>query len=179
MHGLAYVLIPPSGDVDLLVEASMKPHQEDDGLRSGWWDWFQIGGRFSGRLDGYDPFSDPRNVAPCRLCGGTGRRPDADLFGSEWLEWSGGCNGCKGTGKELVWPTRWARHPGDVAELSAVSVNFADSLALVAGECGVARERWVDGKWAEMEDSEYEAAVAALIGSAPRAARVVVVDFHN
>jgi len=38
------------------------PFQELEGNKNSKWDWFQIGGRWSGRLDpDYDPEKDPRN----------------------------------------------------------------------------------------------------------------------
>jgi len=40
------------------------------------WDWWEIGGRWTGELDSkYDPRKDPRNIVPCSLCDGTGDRP--------------------------------------------------------------------------------------------------------
>jgi len=40
-----------------------------DGTR---YDWFQVGGRFTGLLDGYDPFTDEANYERCEFCEGTG-----------------------------------------------------------------------------------------------------------
>ena len=40
------------------------------------WDWFQIGGRWSGFFEPeYDPNDDPANTITCSLCSGTGDRP--------------------------------------------------------------------------------------------------------
>ena len=40
------------------------------------WDWWVIGGRWTGELDSdYDPRTDPRNLIPCDLCNGTGDKP--------------------------------------------------------------------------------------------------------
>lgn len=179
MHALAYVLVPPHGDVEASVNASLEPHRETG--ESGWWDWWQIGGRFSGLLDGYDPESDPANVEACSLCGGRGRRPDADAFGAEWAERMGGCNGCMGKGVRAKWPTKWRRHDGDVAELGSVAVDISDSWAVVCGEACVVREWW-DGeadKWVRMTDGDYAARVAAVVSAAPTSPRVVVVDLHH
>lgn len=42
------------------------------------WDFWSIGGRFTGKLmDGYDPADDPENWEPCWVCQGTGKRTDA------------------------------------------------------------------------------------------------------
>lgn len=37
------------------------------------YDWWVVGGRFSGLLDGYDPAKDPANLIDCTHCGGTGK----------------------------------------------------------------------------------------------------------
>lgn len=40
------------------------------------WDWFVIGGRWTGQLDGYEVENDERNYKSCWLCNGTGFRSD-------------------------------------------------------------------------------------------------------
>jgi len=39
------------------------------------WDWWVVGGRFTGYLDGYEPADDPRNIEACRMCHGLAVRP--------------------------------------------------------------------------------------------------------
>lgn len=41
---------------------------------------------------------------PCRLCSGTGTRPDwdAESIANGWAEKCGGCNGCSGTGDDAT-----------------------------------------------------------------------------
>jgi len=60
------------------------------------WDWFQIGGRWTGHLSGYDPDTDPRNWEPCTMCGATGKRDDT--LGRETREKDPTytCNVCQG-----------------------------------------------------------------------------------
>jgi len=79
-------------------------------------DWYQVGGRWSGTLDGYDPKKDPKNLSTCEYCNGTGDRKD--LEPPEWKEECGGCNACHGTGKQIAWPTAYGEHEGDIIELS-------------------------------------------------------------
>lgn len=40
------------------------------------WDWWQVGGRFTGLLasDAYDPMMDAQNFEPCMICNQTGKR---------------------------------------------------------------------------------------------------------
>lgn len=45
------------------------------------WDWWVIGGRYTGRMGTYDPEKDPHNYEPCIYCGGTGTRSDFDYSG--------------------------------------------------------------------------------------------------
>ena len=40
------------------------------------WDWYTVGGRWSGTLDDYNPYTDPKNQQECWLCKGTGIRTD-------------------------------------------------------------------------------------------------------
>jgi hypothetical protein len=89
-------------DLDATVEKVMGPSEKN----GGFWDWYQIGGRWTGTLDGYEPEKDEANIKPCNLCGATGKRAD--------MEVANGCNGCAGTGKSVEWPTQWKRHAGDV-----------------------------------------------------------------
>jgi len=57
-------------------------------------DWYVIGGRWTGVLDKYDPEEDERNYETCLICGGTGLRND-DL-GKEHRSKDPDykCNGC-------------------------------------------------------------------------------------
>ena len=45
---------------------------------NGRWDWYQIGGRWTGALSegAYDPELAPENITSCSLCGGSGVRVD-------------------------------------------------------------------------------------------------------
>ena len=62
------------------------------------WDWYSIGGRWSGTLSKYDPGTDPENFETCQSCGGVG------------------CSRCE-NGRRLKWPTEWKGHPGDIFPL--------------------------------------------------------------
>lgn len=171
MHGLALVVIDEAGDPAVLVEALMEPHNESDDGESGWWDWYQIGGRWTGHLTGYDPSADPANIEKCDLCRGTGVRRDMTV--------ANGCNGCAGRGHRAKWPTNWKAHYGDVAALSAVT-DWADSLAVVGPQGHVAKwEAHPGEEYEPLTADAYAEAVKAWAENLPERGRVVVVDFHS
>lgn len=80
------------------------------------WDWYQIGGRWTGRLDNYDPEKDPKNIETCDLCKGTGKREDMKV--------ENGCNGCLGKGTRVKWPTEWEPREGDCQSLEKIPEDF-------------------------------------------------------
>jgi hypothetical protein len=115
--------------------------------RNAEWDFFEVGGRYTGLLGGYDPREDPDNFECCVLCNGTGKRLelpppieprefDAVLDPSQWVtkemdysrttreyqESLGGCNGCLGKGTHLKPPSDWKPYDSDsilLADLTA------------------------------------------------------------
>jgi len=89
-------------------------------------DWWQIGGRWTGILDGYDPEKDPINIETCPQCNGTGKRDD--LIGRRMKEDNPDftCNSCKGEGKRVKWPTQWEEHKGDILPLDKVKKNVLE-----------------------------------------------------
>jgi hypothetical protein len=77
------------------------------------WDWYFIGGRYSGRLDpSYDIELDPNNTVSCHLCGGTGKNEALNHM----------CYQCGGTGTGISW------HPVSPPESNIRPVS--DLLAL-------------------------------------------------
>jgi len=58
------------------------------------WDWYTIGGRWSGMFSDYDPSTDPRNLETCTRCSGSGFDPHA-------LEEK--CPKCEGTKTTEKW----------------------------------------------------------------------------
>ncbi len=100
-----------------LVAKYMKPLSE-----KMFWDSWQIGGRFSGSHDDYNPNTDPKNLGDCYVCLGT-RIGYGDL-----------CRICNGTGLGFKWSTDWAHHEGDImkiSELKNLKPNFESCILLV------------------------------------------------
>jgi len=100
------------------------------------WDWWQIGGRWSGSLkEDYNPSEDPRNQEICDLCDGTGKREDS--IGNSMREQDPNytCNGCNGKGITTKWPTEWVVDAGNIEPVSDIPDSFIPySLIVSYGE---------------------------------------------
>lgn len=127
-----------SGNLENEVEKAMGPNEEN----GGFWDWYQIGGRWSGTLDGFDPATDPANVESCTVCGGTGFRNDAMGVSARAEAPTYTCNGCgtydsetmtwghkkEGPGKRVKWPTSWAQRKGDIIPIENLTQEMLDNF---------------------------------------------------
>jgi hypothetical protein len=71
-HCEIWVKNDPTDNLEEIVARLMGKHEED----GGYWDWFVVGGRWTGVHDGYEPSDDIRNYSICKFCGGTGTRND-------------------------------------------------------------------------------------------------------
>lgn len=142
-HFAVLVLIPQGEDVQFGVTRRLAPYDENgewfaEGSR---WDWWTIGGRFTGLLDGYDPEKDPLNTEVCDLCDGTGTRTKPVPGKPEWVPTPGQCNGCRSKGQRIKWATAWAQHAGDILPMAQVNLDlmpFPPSAVVT-----------VDGAWHE------------------------------
>ena len=190
MHFLTYVVVPPGYDGDPVeyVERALEPFYEEDGNPSAFWDWYQIGGRWSGHLSpSYNPTTDPRNIETCNLCGGTGTRNDwSPTCTPEWIAECNGCNGCKGTGASIKWPTQWVESPvGNFARLGDIRefVESEEGRPYYLLHEGVTRAEvrnpdWVDdGDWSDYWIRQPEEVIDA-IRKLSDDCTVVVVDCH-
>lgn len=143
------------------------------------WDWYEIGGRWTGSLDGYDPEKDPDNIENCPICNGTGMRNDEFGRQERSKDPAYTCNGCDGKGKRLKWPTAWKRHPGDIAKIEDVPATFIpfgvltpDGEWIERGQMGwwaIVSDEKDDDKWA----AEYRGIMAKYQGHI-----AVLVDCH-
>lgn len=120
---------PEDGNVKRAVEEAMKGHKEP----GGFWDWYQIGGRWTGVLDGYDPEKDEENVEVCMWCSGSGVRTDA-VGVANGMPLRNYCNGCEGKGKRVKWPTEWRDHHGDIAPIESVTPEAYERFFRVVTE---------------------------------------------
>lgn len=128
MHYSVIVIVDkPDDETDIAaaVETVLEQYRDRE------WDWYQIGGRWTGFFDGYDPETDPANIQVCELCGGTGDR-------ATWRkepkdnQHESGCNGCMGKGTRAKWPTDWQLHAGDIVSVDALTAkHIEESFAIV------------------------------------------------
>jgi hypothetical protein len=206
VHHYALVVVPREGDVDRLVAEALAPYdtrrevelasdpEVDDGPEwhdpDALWDWYQVGGRWTGVLSGYRPADDPALRRACRWCAGTGWRDDEVGRARRAADAAFTCNGCGGRGEVTDWPTDWPRHEGDVVdaldllvrvdELPDAAVPFA---VLVHSGPALLMERWTGREWRTEHDLPgMRRALADLLSErmgAGHADRVVVVDYHS
>ncbi len=166
MHYHAEVWVENLNDVHEEVTRLMEPHREADGdgdigFADGFWDFWQIGGRYTGcHTPEYDPMMDPRNIEDCFLCHGTGFRRDAFVDEIRRTTPSYTCNGCgeqkdgvwthgpHGPGKKTKWPTEWAHHYGDVIPVSAVDDKLTAYTLIVENQV-FHMETWNGKEWVD------------------------------
>jgi hypothetical protein len=210
MHYYALAIVPAEGDLDALLAETMGPYDENEHLEDhydekydetyqrnprGLWDWYAVGGRWSGVLSGYEPSEDPKLTERCRLCHGTGLRDD-DLgrhFRAQNPEYT--CNGCAGSpggpGRMPLWPTQWPRHGGDVIsalEFTSRITEWTDEQMPYAvfahgSESVTTKQRWTGEGFEQLHDDQGIRDVLVKILYARLQAgltdRVVVIDYHS
>lgn len=210
MHYYALAIVPAEGDLDALLAETMSPYDENEHLEDhhdakydetyernprGLWDWYQIGGRYSGRLSGYNPGADPALTEVCWLCNGTGLRNDelGRRFRAQNPDYT--CNGCSnspaGPGRMAMWPSQWPRHHGDVMSALEFTSKLAEwtdgqmpyAIFTHGSEAVTIKERWTGDEWEKLHDDESIRTVLATILSARMRAglsdRIVVIDYHS
>lgn len=186
MHFSCVVGVPAgSNDTHQAVENILAPFffDDPDAGNNAFWDWWQIGGRFTGYFaPNYNPETDPRNMETCDLCAGTGMR---DWSGCdvtpEWIEECGGCNGCRGVGVRLKWPTQWAPFELDrVTHDQAVRFFNSDDCMLpyrvVIGEQVIASDEF-DGEKFVATPNWRDVVLNAV--NLHRGCDFVIVDYHS
>lgn len=165
MHFYGWV-IGDDIDTQQLVEESMAPWEE--GVYQGdvdlWfqWDWYQIGGRFTGRLiPEYDPTKDPRNLTDDPFS------TDGVKFPSRWAPYDGDV--------QIIcdFHTQWMRSLADDAVPYCAFIHKAEIMPLV-------KWRYENGENVPNVNMRIEIEKILLARSrAGLASKIVVVDYHN
>jgi hypothetical protein len=121
------------------------------------WDWWMIGGRWTGALSDYDPEKDPDNMERCPLCQGTGKRNDTLGRETRAKDPAYTCNGCDGKGMRLKWPTEW-KSQGNILPARELLKHYTPEdapFALVTPD-----QEWIEkgqmGWWASVANEKKE-----------------------
>lgn len=202
-HYHSEVWIPEILDVESQIMEIMNPYNEALAIEqdefeeshwynpNGWWDWFQIGGRWTGaHTPDYHPEEDEQNYENCMVCGGGGFR--RDKFGEEerLKTPSYTCNGCGhyddtlkiwthgkfGKGKQCKWPTQWAKHSGDIIPVSEINDKL-DCYTLIVGDNVYQTEIWEGG---DFKKTDFDGNVKNMLDKLNiTTGFLVTVDYHN
>lgn len=131
-HFATVVLVDKSDNLEEEVTRLLAPYDEEgewgaDGSR---WDWWQIGGRFTGTLDGYEYWKDQRNYEHCRWCEGTGTTPQsvADQYPVYQDNVGKPCRQCNRDPEETPFPGSILKfglepHRGDILPVSEIDFD--------------------------------------------------------
>jgi len=181
MHFHCEIVIPEDGDVTEAVERAMAPFRDTESegqARPAFdFDWYQIGGRYTGSKSDYDPATDPQNIETCRLCNGTGQRSDPLGLAAREKNPAYSCNGCDGAGTCTKWPTQWASHAGDIIPVSATPDTLRAYTLILPNGTVLVQENWNGEKW---EKTGFDGNVlAALRAHDINNGRLVTVDYHS
>jgi hypothetical protein len=182
MSHYSLLLITETKPDEKMIEQALAPFYECEDNENSKWDWYQIGGRFSGKLDpDYDPEKDPHNIETCNLCQGTGMRTDALGRAERAKDPTYSCNACSGAGKRLKWPTQWATDIGNQLQVKDLKEK-ADLNSFAYLRDGQWVERGEMGWWAvvanEKDESKWAEEQKALIASLNKTDWLTVIDCH-
>jgi hypothetical protein len=154
------------GALDNAVESILAPY--GDGCE---WDWYQIGGRWTGLFDGYDPHKDPAHKSKCTYCAGTGTRI--------WPQGARKCNACE-NGVATAWPTEFKPHDGDIMPLEQLTQEQLDKFFAIVPDGAF---KWCGGEdytpWKEDGEKFQRRERPPLEWVKQHGTYAVVVDCHN
>lgn len=125
-HGLGYATMEECAQEYYgISEDEERPADAIDGHIYQWtnpnkkWDWWVVGGRWSGVLaPRYEPSKDPANQETCWLCQGTGTRCDS-ITNHQPMR----CNGCRGEGISVKFATQWKKVPQDRCQVRDLDLD--------------------------------------------------------
>jgi hypothetical protein len=185
MHYHAEVWIKENEDYESDVNSVLEPFDSNHNrMTGGLWDWFQIGGRWSGtHAKGYEPDKDPKNQEKCELCDGTGTRPGGlKDFGADWVKSVNGCNGCHGTGTAVKWPTQWKPMEKDVIAVTEIDSELDCHVLFIQDKNGDFPRYYEVEKWdgENFVKTEFDGNVKKQLEKLGiKDGYLVTVDLHN
>lgn len=145
------------------------------------WDWWVVGGRFTGALTNYDPTTDPANWELCGYCDdGITTRRIADMYPAYEQYIGQTCIQCKGTSKVLSF--QLAEYEGDVVPVRDLDIDAMRWIpTAVVTPDGAWHEQGRPGWFGYVDspkaDEDWAAEVAALFAAHPDATATLV-DCH-
>lgn len=202
MHYFAAVVVPPDTTIETaeqVVRPLLEPFNEEleieqyteDGETywrnpQGKWDWWTVGGRWTGVWSDYDPTTDTANLEPCFICQGTGMRMDALAIEFRKTDPGYTCNGCDGKGRAVKHPPQWRPFMADVIPVA----HYLDTpgirvpFAVVIPDGGWHEKvtyTWDpekrDTRVEKVPEDEWPGVVTKLLVPC-RNAKLVIVDYH-
>lgn len=194
-HYHAEIWVPEDKDIGGAITTILAPHEEkyDEGEDTveGFWDWYQIGGRWSGvHVPDYQPETDPSNIEHSKICGGTGFRHDGVGKNARAGDPTYTCNGCGtyngdkkcwqhgecGPGKKVKWPSEWRRFEGDVLPVKNVPDDLECYTLIVNGQVFHTSE-WGGDKF---RDTDFDGRVMPKLQELGlTSGHLVTVDYHS
>jgi len=200
MHFHAEIWIPNklkigSSKLEKTIEDIMLPYydgfneseyDEDSVPPITFFDWYSIGGRWTGAHDKYDPYKDTANEQLCFICKGTGDRPEwvtyninnERIFTDDWAKKCNGCNACHGTGVDFVHPSRFKPYKGDIIAVSDIPDDFDCYTLIVGSEVFMCED--IFAPVAEQEDGGFNGKVKEKLADlGVKSGYLVTVDYHN
>lgn len=162
MHTHAEVYLESSDNWEKQVENILLPYDEsltieeevgEDGEiydynPNGLFDWYQIGGRWTGSHGRYNPAEDISNYETCKWCHGTGLRNDEVGIKARRENPDYKCNGCCtygengkmeagyfGAGMALKWNTEWVNHESNIVAVEKIDDKLDCGTIFINNEC--------------------------------------------
>lgn len=172
-------------DSESEVEELLAPYDEADPTATRpKWDWWVIGGRFSGALDNYDPTSNPDNFETCKYCeGGVVTAAIVKKFPAYARSLGKTCAQCSGSTKVLKFSSDWVKHDNDVMPATAVNLStmrwLPGVLVTPDGEWHQSADvGWFGSTSGEMEPVEWTAEFIVEWNKHKEGRMAYLVDFH-
>jgi hypothetical protein len=203
VHYHAEIYLENLEDVESQVAEIMEPYDENLAVEeyeedgevfsrnpNSFWDWYQIGGRWTGSHDDYDPTNDQKNLEICSLCEGTGFRNDELGIETRLNDPTYTCNGCGsydyenkqwkdsgyGKGVRLKWATQWKRYDGDVCSIKNVKDDLGCATLIVNNQI-YTEEEWNGTDWVK---TDFDGKVKSKLNSLGITdGYLVTVDYHD
>lgn len=181
MTHFAGIVLYPTTDIDALLE----PYNEDgewfkEGSR---WDWWVVGGRFTGLLDNYDPTTDPVNLETCNFCdNGITTQRVADIYPAYQESVGKTCIQCKGTSTVVKFIL--APHNGDIIQAKDVSIESLRWIpSVIVTPDGIWHEQAQHGWWGttlgeKKEEDRWKKEFTDLLNTNREGNFAILVDFH-